>query len=165
MKQLDPNHIPSIIDLACKIYQEKRNPTQKEHSLFDDFFKLYMGKAIVDCQNSSKALWRPSKPMSECNFSSKEVIVESKDIVTGSIKFVVATTRSVAFTKEDEKKFSDKSSEKMIEVFGNNDDNDYVIIFNKLIFGKDIDKTNKFINSLFFGILLSKNFFEPSTTT
>src|SRR5574343_38379 len=74
MKQLDPNHIPETISLVASIFSEKRNPTKEEFLKLDNFFKIYMGKAIEDCQKQSAALWSPLKPKSELNFSSKEVV-------------------------------------------------------------------------------------------
>lgn len=158
MKKLDPNQIPSTIQLVVKLYIEKRDPTKEEHAAIDNFFKTFMGKAIVDCQNASKALWSPSKPMSELNFSSKEVIIDPKDETGGVVKFVVATTRSLAFNAADEKRFKDLSIEKVVKEYSAAN-TDFNTVFSKLISGKDIDVKSNFINTLFFGIFFSKDFF------
>ena len=159
MKQLDPNQIPETISLVASIFSEKRNPTKEEFLKLDNFFKIYMGKAIEDCQKQSAALWSPLKPKSELNFSSKEVVIDPKDQEQGTIKFVVATTRSVVFNEEDRNIFQAKTQEKMIQEFEQSDTNTFVVVFNKLVFGKDINGDSKFFNSLFMAILFSKEFF------
>jgi hypothetical protein len=165
MRKLDPNDIPKVLQLVAKIYTENRNPTETETKEINNFFTMYMGKAIEDCQKESANLWSPSKPKNELNFASKSVLINPLAMVednqeNANVEFIVATTRSVVFDEKDKELFSKRTADKMISEFGYKNGGEWVVVFNRLIFGSDIKSTKAFFNGLFACIRFSRSFFE-----
>lgn len=165
MRKLDPNDIPKVLQLVAKIYTENRNPTETETKEINNFFTMYMGKAIEDCQKESANLWSPSKPKNELNFASKSVLINPTAMLednqeNSNVEFIVATTRSVVFDEKDKELFSKRTADKMISEFGYKNGKEWVVVFNRLIFGSDIKSTKAFFNGLFACIRFSRSFFE-----
>lgn len=155
MLQFKPEDIPNTITLVADLYSSKRSPTKDENEALSKFFMTYMGKAIEDCQSLSKNHWMLTRPTSDVAFNSKVVDVKSGDFVT---EFIVATTCGPNNSKNSFNSFTEKTTDTIIKEFSNNENSDFIIVYNKLVFG--FSKDRKFINGLFVGVRFNRKFFE-----
>lgn len=158
MEQLNPKDIPDIIALISELYQNlnKTAPTSEQKKSISTFFMKYMGKAIEDCQNESKAHWTVTRPKSDVAFRTKTVVVENKDN-SGKVEFIVGTSYGPQYDAVSLDAFKQNTQTMVLDTYADPVDDSWVMVFNSLMF--DAVRHGKFVAGLFIGVRFSGEHF------